>query len=116
MGRKRSAGLTPRQQEWLGHLQACARSGESVRAYAKRHGFSEHGMYQAAKGLRRRGALPTGRRRSRLEQKSTPAFVRVLPAASPIVTSTWRVRLPNGVVIEAGEALAPAWLEALARL
>gem|GEM_PF-4167217 len=36
MDRKRSTGLTPRQREWLGHLRASARSGESVRAYAKR--------------------------------------------------------------------------------
>jgi len=62
MGRKGSTGLTPRQREWLGHLRACGHSGETVRAYAKRHGFSEHGMYQAAKDLRRRGVL-TARRR-----------------------------------------------------
>jgi hypothetical protein len=73
-------------------------------------------MYQAAKELRRRGALPTCRRRSRLEPKGASAFVRVSPAASPLAASAWRVRLPNGVVLEATEALGPAWLEALARL
>ncbi len=119
MGKKRSAGLTPRQREWLGHLRACARSGATVRGYAQRHGLSEHGMYQAAKDLRRRGALPASRR-GRSPQQSPPTFVRIAcaPAVSPIASapSSWRVRLPNGVVIEAGETLGPAWLEALARL
>jgi hypothetical protein len=113
MGKKRSAGLTPRQREWLRHLRACARSGETVRAYAKRHGFAEHGMYQAAKDLRQRGVLPA-RRRS--EAKSRPTFVKVSPAVSAIASSRWRVRLPNGVVLEGTEILGPEWLEALARL
>lgn len=114
MRRKRSTGLTPRQQEWLGHLRACSRSGETVRAYAKRHGFAEHGMYQAAKDLRQRGVLPASRRR-RSEEKST-TFVKVSPAVSTIGSSPWRVRLPNGVVLEGTEVLGPEWLEALARL
>ena len=62
MGKERSIGLTPGQQEWRRHLEACARSGETVRAYAKRHGFSDQAMYQASKDLRQRGVLP-GRRR-----------------------------------------------------
>jgi hypothetical protein len=114
MGRKRSKGLTPRQQEWLGHLRAYRRSGETVRAYAKRHGFSEHGMYQAAKDLRERGVLPAIRRRE--PSRKSPTFVKVSPAMSVIGSSLWRVRLPNGVVLEGTEVLAPAWLEALARL
>ena len=114
MGRKRSAGLTLRQREWLGHLRACARSGETMRAYAQRRRLSEHGLYQAAKDLRQRGVLAPGRRR-RPEPKR-PTFVKVSPATSPIASSRWRVRLPNGVVVEGIEVLEPSWLEALARL
>lgn len=115
MEQKRATRLTARQQEWLGHLRACTRSGETMRGYAKRHGFSEHGMYQAAKDLRQRGVLPASGRRRRSEEKS-PTFVRVSPAVSAIASSPWRVRLPNGVVLEGTEVLRPEWLEALARL
>ena len=114
MGRKGSTGLTPRQREWLGHLRACRRSGETVRGYAKRHGFSEHGMYQAAKELRQRGVLPT--RRHGESARKSPTFVQVSPAVSTIGSSPWRVRLPNGVVLEGTEVLGSEWLETLARL
>jgi hypothetical protein len=114
MGRKRSTGLTARQREWLGHLRACAGSGETMRAYAKRRRLSEHGLYQAAKDLRQRGVLAPGRRRRSTMER--PTFVRVTPAASTIGSSAWRVRLPNGVVLEGTEILGPEWLEALARL
>jgi hypothetical protein len=114
MARKRSTGLTPRQQEWLEHLRTCGRSGETMRAYAKRHGFSEHGMYQAAKDLRRRGVLrAAGRRRSEPKRLT---FVKVSPTGSAIGSSAWRVRLPNGVVLEGSDRLGAEWLEALARL
>jgi hypothetical protein len=110
------AALTPRQREWLRHLRTCSRSGETMRGYAKRHGFSEHGMYQAAKGLRQRGVLPPVSRRRRSEAKRPTTFVKVSPAVSAIGSSAWRVRLPNGVVLEGTESLGSAWLEALARL
>jgi len=117
MGAMRSgaANLTPRQREWLGHLQACAKSGETVRAYAQRQGFSEHGMYQAAKELRKLGVLPPAPRRSK--KGKSAAFVKVSPAVRPrALPSPWRVRLPNGVVLEGNGALETELLEALARL
>ena len=113
MGRHRSAGLTPRQREWLGHLQACRRSGETIRAYAKRHRLSDQAMYQAARDLRQRGALPVQRGRS---NGKPPAFVRVAQAERPRVTGTWRARLPNGVVLEGSGAPARELVQALAAL
>ena len=68
MGRKRSTGLTPRQREWLGHLQACRRSGETIRAYAKRHRLSDQAMYQAARDLRRRGKGEGGEKGQQTER------------------------------------------------
>jgi len=115
MEKERSKGLTPRQQEWLGHLRTCAQSGETVRAYAKRHGLSEHAMYQAAKGLRRRGALPAHARRPRKAQ-TAPAFVKVSAAVRPTASGSWRARLPNGIVLEGSEGLGPELLVALAAL
>ena len=114
MGKKRPIGLTPGQQEWRRHLAACARSGETVRAYAKRHGFSEQAMYQASKELRQRGVLPaSGRGRSAGKK---PSFVKVSPAVRSTGSCGWRARLPNGVMLEGSEGLGPELLEALAAL
>jgi len=111
--RKRSTGLTPRQREWLGHLRAAARSGETIRAYAKRHRLSEHGLYQAAKVLRQRDVQPAGRHGSR---KPRAAFVKVSPAVAWSGAAAWRVRLANGVVIEGSGAVGRELVEALAGL
>ena len=114
MGGKRSIGLTPGQREWRRHLAACARSGETVRGYAKRHGFSEQAMYQASKELRQRGVLPaSGRGRSAGKK---PSFVKVSPAVRSTGSGGWRARLPNGVVLEGSEGIGPELLEALAAL
>jgi uncharacterized protein len=115
MGKKREAALTPRQREWLGHLRACARGKETMRAYAKRHRLSEPAMYQAAKDLRRRGVLPPVRGRGS-GGKQAPAFVKVAPRVPDTTTSAWRVRLSNGVVLEATGTLGREMLEALAGL
>ena len=114
MGRKRSSGLTARQQEWHRHLEACARRGETVRGYAKRHGFSESAMYQAAKDLRRLGVLPKNARRRSAQKKQ--AFVKVSAAVHAPSSGAWRARLPNGIVLEGSEGLGPALLAALAAL
>jgi hypothetical protein len=122
MGRKRASGLTPRQREWLRHLRKAERVG-TVRAYAQRHGLSEHAMYQAAKDLRRKGVLaPTGRTATKgVARRSVgargPRFVEVKASrpTPPEMPSAWRARLPNGVVVEGSGDLGAA-LEALQRL
>ena len=117
MGAKKST-LTKRQEWWLSHLRRAAQAGETVRAYAKRHRLSEAGMYQAAKELRRRGALAPAAPRAERKAVATPRFVEVRPkpAASELrEPAGWRARLPNGVVVEgSGDALR--LLEALHRL
>lgn len=89
--------LTPRLREWLRHLQACTRGGETIRAYARRHHLSDQGMYQAAKVLRRREVWPPRR------EAAPVSFARVerVVAASPARPDpVWRVRTPRGVVFE----------------
>ena len=113
MGQRRSSGLTPRQQEWQRHLEACARSGETVRAYAKRHGLSEHAMYQTAKDLRQHGLLPASRRR---RSSKKPSFVKVSPTVRASSSGSWRARLANGIVLEGSGGLSAELLEALAAL
>jgi hypothetical protein len=85
-----------------------------MRAYAKRHQLSEPAMYQAAKDLRQRGVLPAVR--ARRSEKKSPAFVKVSPAVRATVPSAWRVRLPNGVVLEGTGTLGREMVEALAGL
>ena len=116
------AALTPRQREWLEHLRACARRGETVRAYAKRLRLSEQALYQAAKELRRKGVLPAPKRASKQgAAKGTGSAERrrfVEVAAAPAgrePAAAWRARLPNGVVIEGTRGLGDV-VEALSRL
>jgi hypothetical protein len=112
--REGRAGLTARQREWLGHLRACRASGQTMRGYAKRHGFSEHALYQAAKVLRGCGVWQTpSRRRGRPTRAS---FVRLQAPVGVPAVSSWRIRLPNGVWLEAPGPLAEGLLTALARL
>jgi hypothetical protein len=107
MGNQRSSGLTPRQREWLGHLRKAASAGMTLRAYARRHRLSEHALYQAAKVLRRKGAWAPCKRAARARAARTQGrFVEVRAAAAVEAPSPWRVRLPNGVVIEGTGELA----------
>ncbi len=98
--------LTSRQREWLAHLKRCAASGETKRAYAKRHRLSVEAMYYAAKDLRQRGALPPAGRSAR-----RVSFVRVPTSASP--PSAWRVRFANGAVLEGTDGLSSESLTTL---
>jgi len=111
-GARRAAGsgLTPRQQEWLGHLRACERSGEAIRAYARRRRLSEHALYQAAKELRRRGVL---RGKSRGPGVSAASFLKVETPVRAGGESAWRLRLPNGVWLEGSPPLSGEALELL---
>ncbi len=106
-GKQRAAGeLTIRQREWLAHLKRCSASGETKRAYAKRHRLSVQAMYYAAKDLRRRGALAPAGRPAR-----TVSFVRVPTPVSP--AGAWRVRFANGAVLEGTDGLTNESLTAL---
>ena len=106
-GKRRAAGeLTSRQREWLAHLKHCSASGETKRAYAKRHRLSVQAMYYAAKDLRRRGALAPAGRAAR-----TVSFVRVSAPVS--LPGAWQVRFANGSVLEGTDALTGESLTAL---
>jgi hypothetical protein len=93
--------LSSRQREWLEHLKQCKASGETMRAYAKRHRLSVQAMYQAAKDLRRRGALAPAAR-SRTEPRAS--FVRV--STPPSGLASWRVRFAGGAVLEGAGTLS----------
>lgn len=109
MGNKQARALTARQREWLGHLRRAAREKIALRAYARRHRLSEHALYQAAKGLRRKGAwAPSRRTAGAASARRQARFVEVRTSTPNEAPSPWRARLPNGVVIEGTGELAGA--------
>ncbi len=88
--------LTARQREWLGHLRAAERSGETIKGYAARQSVSVQSLYQAGKRLRRLGVLEPRVRRRR--KRAASGFVKVEPAATRRETGpAWRIRLPSGL-------------------
>ena len=119
---KKRSELTTLQRQGLEQLEACAREGTTIRAFAKRHRLSEQQLYQMSKLLRRKGLLPPTTRGSRRagppRQRAVrkPRFVEVQTVApSSTSSSTWRAQLPNGVVLEGSSDLDRV-VEALSRL
>jgi len=120
------ARLVDRLLSFIEFLEACAREGLTIRAFAKRRRLSEQQLYQLAKVLRRKGLLPPAAHRGlRVEAPRQLAvrkrrFVEVraeacAAPAPPSSSATWRAKLPNGVVLE-GNADLDRVVEALARL
>ena len=105
------SSLTPRQQFWVEHLQACAQRPQSLSAYAAEHGLNLGALYEAKSRLKRMGSLSP--------RLATPRFVRVQATLSPSPASipAWcRVLLPNGVVVETAGADVATVLVAAVRL
>ena len=94
--------LTERQQYWLGHIQACEASGESLKAYAEANGFEPGAIYAAKKVLIRKGLL----------SQSPGRFQRVESLAS-VASSDWRVELPNGAAVGFSGAVDAATLSTI---
>lgn len=116
--------LTALQRQGLERLEACAREGLTIRAFAKRRRLPEQQLYQISKVLRRKGLLPPSTRRARKAESSPrdparkPRFIEVQALATPLpsdLPTLWRAHLPNGVVLEGSSDLALA-VEALCRL
>lgn len=97
------ASLTERQQFWLKHLEKADARGETIRDYAARKDLSVHSLYSSRKRLGQLGmtfAEPTTDKSSRV------AFDRVQVAPRPAPPSiAWRLRFPNGAVLESSTAL-----------
>ena len=116
--------LTALQRAGLEHLQACAREGVTIRAYARRRRLPAQKLYQVAKVLRLKGVLPPATRGGRNTEPPgvwaarKPRFVEVQAnegQGSEPASSIWRARLPNGVVLEGSTDLEHV-VAALAKL
>ena len=115
---KRPGNLTERQRHWLRHLEACRRSGLSIRAYAEQAGLSRHTLYSASNQLRRGGVSIDG-----ADSAPRASFAKVEcrdRSDRGAKASVWRARLRNGVILEWSAPLdAPGLgsvLERIARL
>ncbi len=96
---ERSSGLTERDLEWKGHLEAVASRGVTAKAYAQEHGLSYHALYQAKKRLRKLGSWPS----ASTSLKRTPvsfARVAVSEQSAPTTAGACRLRLAEGVTLE----------------
>ncbi len=103
---KRTESLTDRDRYWLGQLGACEKSGLTSKAYARKHRLSIHALYQARKRLRSLGALAAGvERAAKAGPRRSSGFARVEVSAAP--RPRYRVRLPNGALVEWEGASGP---------
>ena len=111
-----SSPLTPCQRQWLEHLETWQAQEElSLKEYARTRGLSVSALYTAKRWFKSRG-IWRGRERG-ARKRSRPRLnvvpVRVSPVAAPIMSSSVRVHLPNGIVLEVPEHAEPARCRAL---
>jgi len=108
MGKSDGRGLTAKQQEWLEHIRRCESLGGTMRGYAEARGLELRTFYSWKYRLGKLGVL---------ERKESPGiFRRVALRMEPSSAQAVRVRLPNGVVIEAEAGLDVHRLSALVKL
>ena len=126
------AGLTAKQKFWFDHIESCASSGISPRAYADYHGFDVQKFYCWKNKLKTLGVLPedvspvgsTHNSAVRVDTCSpdqrSAAFVRaaLMPTSGPPKWSEFRscdvrISLANGITIDAPKGIAADELSAL---
>ena len=91
MDQRDEASLTERQQYWLKHLRACEAAGKTTIDYARAHGINVRTLYSARKALAEKGTLPS---------PQAIRFQKVQTSTSQ--DGSWRIQLPNGVVVAFG--------------
>ncbi len=88
------ASLTERQQYWLKHLRACEAAGKTTIDYARAHGINVKTLYSARKVLAEKGTL-AHLKATRFQKVQTPT-------SQSSADGSWRIQLPNGVVVAFG--------------
>ena len=110
--RARGGVLSAKLRKRLEQIEACEKSGESLKAYARRHGLSVDALYQAKKEARRQGLIPAYRRpnTSEMRKRSTESpsrFVKVVRRTEASAQCTaWRLRFAGGEVLESSQPLS----------
>jgi hypothetical protein len=89
MNEAEGVSLTEHQRYWLKHIRACEASGKRITAYATEHGLGVRAMYDGKRALVKKGVLP---------RTHVTRFQRAR-VVDPVVSSEWRIQLPNGVAV-----------------
>lgn len=111
MGSKKSEGFKPSAtlRSRLAEIDACEKSGESLKGYAERRGLSVHMLYQAKKIARQQGLLPPYRSGKPVPDRSkktrAPRFVEASVATVRQPQAVWRLRFAGGEVLESNTPL-----------
>jgi len=99
--------LTEKQQFWLEHVQACDKSGLSMKAYAHTNELSVGSFYTWKKTLRRKGVIADS-------QADAPQLFR-----KAVVVDSSHARasalLPSGLVLEFDDSTDPLWVARVLR-
>ncbi|MCP4325971.1 MAG: hypothetical protein GY787_29890 [Alteromonadales bacterium] len=88
--------LTKTQQVWLDHINKAIEQNLSMFAYAKQNNLALKSLYYARALLMKKGIVP-----SISCDHLVPLAVK--PTNDPIITTSCRVILPNGVLIECSD-------------
>ena len=99
--------LTPKQRFWFDHVERCEQSTLSMTAYAAEHDLDLKRFYNWKSLLAKRGVLKTRTVEARFTE------VRVDTA---FAGTGWRLRFPNGCVLESDQANASLLNGVLSRL
>ena len=89
MNESQETSLTEQQRYWFKHVQSCEASGKRITEYAAENGISVRAMYDGKRALVKKGVLP---------RTHATRFQRAR-VVDPVVSTEWRIQLPNGVLV-----------------
>jgi hypothetical protein len=90
--------LSSRQREWLEHVEACAATGSSMKAYAEAQGLDLQSFYLWKGRLKKLGFVGVPEERHGQATGIVPVALRAAPRTDKVHT---RIELANGIVIKA---------------
>lgn len=85
--------LTKTQQSWLDHVNQATAQNLSMSAYARQNNLSLKSFYNARSSLIKKGTLPLISNNSLVPIMATPVNV-------PAITTSCRMILANGIILE----------------
>ncbi len=88
--------LTKTQQAWLDHVNKATEQNLSMSAYAKQNNLALKSLYNARALLMKKGILPS-------ISSNYLVPLTVTTPNLPLLTTSCRVTLPNGVLIECSD-------------
>jgi hypothetical protein len=117
----KQATLTPREEEYLEHVQRAAAEGVTLSEYCRARGKSVGALYAIRRQLARKGyaqaspSAPPPPPRPRITKKPPFVAVRVAKAPSAAVggEAVCRLRHPSGWTIECRDWPQASWMSAL---